>query len=145
MSARTPEESHALFQRHFLAEDMDALLALYEPDAVLVPQPGTIARGHAAIREALAGFLAMKGTFRMQPTKAIRADDVAILFATWTLDAKAPDGSPIHLEGQTADVVRRHADGRWLLAIDSPFGASGAVDPRGAVAAGGRRDSPLAR
>ena len=126
MSARTPEESHTLFQHRFVAGDMDALLALYEPDAVLVPQPGTIARGHAAIREALAGFLAMKGTFRMQPTKTIRADDVAILFATWTLDAKAPDGSPIHLEGQTADVVRRHADGRWLLAIDSPFGAAGA-------------------
>ena len=126
MSARTPEELHALFQRHFIAGDMDALLALYEPNAVLVPQPGQVVRGHAAIRESLAGFLAMKGTFRMQPPKTIRTDDVAIVFASWTLDAKAPDGSPIHLDGQTADVVRRHADGRWLFAIDSPFGAAGA-------------------
>jgi len=126
MSARTPEELHAQFQRHFIAGDMDALLALYEPNAVLVPQPGQVVHGHAAIRASLAGFIAMKGTFRMQPPKTIRADDVAIVFASWTLDAKAPDGGPIHLDGQTADVVRRHADGRWLFAIDSPFGAAGA-------------------
>lgn len=126
MSARTPEELHAHFQRHFIAGDMEALLALYEPHAVLVPQPGQAVRGHAAIHASLAGFIAMNGTFRMQPAKTIRADDVAIVFAAWTLDAKAPDGSPLHLEGQTADVVRRHADGRWLFAIDSPFGAAGA-------------------
>jgi ketosteroid isomerase-like protein len=56
----------------------------------------------------------------------VQAGDVAIGYVKWTLDAKAADGSPIHLEGQTSDVMRRHADGRWLIAIDSPFGAVGA-------------------
>lgn len=126
MSARTPEEVHPLFARHFAAADMPALLSLYEPDAVLLPQPGTIARGHAAIRESLNNFLAMKGTFRIVGSKVVSAGDVAIGYIDWTLDAKAPDGSPIHLEGTTSDVMRRHADGRWLIAIDSPFGAAGA-------------------
>ena len=126
MSARTPEELHAQFQRHFIAGDMDALLALYEPNAVLVPQPGQVVHGHAAIRASLAGFIAMKGTFRMQPPKTIRADDVAIVFASWTLDAKAPDVGRLPVEMDRAAVGRRHADGRWLFAIDSPFGAAGA-------------------
>ncbi|MEO8485397.1 MAG: nuclear transport factor 2 family protein [Betaproteobacteria bacterium] len=126
MSARTPEEMHTLFQRHFRAADMNALLSLYEPESVLVPQPGHVARGHAAIRESLAAFLGMKGTFSMQPTRAIHAGDIAIAFAKWTLDAKGPDGSPVHLEGETSDVVRRQPDGRWLLVIDCPFGAAGA-------------------
>lgn len=26
---------------------------------------------------------------------------------------------------ETSDVVRRQSDGRWLVAIDSPFGAAG--------------------
>ena len=50
---------------------------------------------------------------------------VALLYAGWTLDAKAPDGSPVQLTGQTTDVARRQPDGRWLYAIDSPFGAGG--------------------
>ena len=127
MSARTPEDVHPLFARHFAAADMSALLSLYEPDAVLLPQPGVVARGHAAIREALNGFLAMKGEFRIVSSKTVHAGDLALVYAKWTLDAKAPDDSPAHLEGETSDVVRRQVDGSWLLAIDSPFGSSGTI------------------
>jgi len=126
MSARTPEDVHPLFARHFAAADMTGLMSLYEPGAALLPQPGVVAHGHAAIREALDGFLAMKGTFRIVGSKVVTAGDIAIGYVDWTLDAKAADGSPIHLEGKTTDVMRRHADGRWLIAIDSPFGAAGA-------------------
>jgi ketosteroid isomerase-like protein len=69
----------------------------------------------------------MKGTFQMTPGKVVRANDIAILFSDWTLAATAPDGSSIQLSGQTMDVVRRQADGRWLIVIDSPFGAAGAT------------------
>lgn len=124
-TAHAPEDVHPLFARHFAAGDVEALLSLYEPNAVLLPQPGHVARGVAAIRDSLGAFLAMKGTFAIGAPKAIRADDVAIVFAKWTLDAKAPDGSPTHLEGETSDVVRRQPDGRWLIAIDSPFGSAG--------------------
>ena len=126
MTARTPDDVHPLFARHFAAADMAGLLSLYEPDAVLLPQPGVVARGHAAIREALNGFLAMKGTFRIVASKVVTAGDVALGYVSWTLDANAPDGSAIHLEGTTSDVMRRQADGRWLISIDSPFGAAGA-------------------
>ncbi|GMU72718.1 MAG: hypothetical protein AMXMBFR42_21740 [Burkholderiales bacterium] len=126
MAARKPEDVHALFGRHFAAGDMDALLSLYEPTAILVPQPGKVARGPSAIRESLSAFLAMKGTFRFESIRTLQADDIAVVFARWTLDAKAPDGSPIHLAGETSDVIRRQPDGCWLLAIDSPFGSAGA-------------------
>ena len=122
-----PEEGHSMFGRHFAAGDLDGVVALYEKDAVLLPQPGAVARGHAAIREALNGFLAMKGEFRIVSSKTVHAGDLALVYAKWTLDAKAPDGSPVHLEGETSDVVRRQADGSWLLAIDSPFGSSGTI------------------
>ena len=125
MSARTPEELCSQFTQRFSTGDIDALVALYEPDAVLLPQPGHVARGRAGIRESLAAFLAMRGTFRMSPPKVIHADGLALLYADWTLEAKAPDGSPISLAGQTTDVARQQLDGRWLYAIDSPFGADG--------------------
>lgn len=39
MTARTPVETHAVFQKAFNAGDLDGLMALYEPDATLIPQP----------------------------------------------------------------------------------------------------------
>lgn len=120
-----PEDGHPTFGRHFSAGDLDGVVALYEKDAVLLPQPGTVARGHPAIREALAGFMSLKGRFAMAPTKIIRGPGLAVLIANWTLDAIGPDGKPMRLEGQTCDVLRVQPDGTWLFAIDSPFGAAG--------------------
>jgi ketosteroid isomerase-like protein len=50
MPASEPEQMHGLFEQAFNAGDIAALMALYEPDAALVPQPGAIAEGPAAIR-----------------------------------------------------------------------------------------------
>lgn len=125
MSAQTPERLCTLFTECFGAGDLDALVALYEDQAVLLPQPGHMARGRVAIRASLAAFLAMKGSFRMSPPRVIQGDGIALLFADWALDAVGPDGSSINLAGQTTDVARRQPDGRWLYAIDSPFGVAG--------------------
>jgi hypothetical protein len=41
----------------------------------------------------------------------------------WTLDGTTPDGIPLHLNGTSADVLRRRPDGTWGLLIDDPWGA----------------------
>jgi ketosteroid isomerase-like protein len=127
MTCRTPEEIHRRFTEHFTAGDLDALVGLYEADAVLIPQPGTTVQGHAAIRAALADFLALGGRFGMPPGRAVQAGDLALLYADWTLEAEGADGSPLHLAGQTTDLVRRQADGGWLIVLDNPYGAAGAA------------------
>jgi len=125
MPARTPDELHGLFTRHFSAGDLDGLLALYEAGAVLYPQPGLAAVGTAAIRDALDAFLALHGTFTMTTGRVIRTDALALIFAPWTLVATGPDGKPMILSGTATDVVRQQADGTWRFAIDNPFGAEG--------------------
>ncbi len=122
MPARKPEEIHRLFTDAINAGDLNAILALYESTAILVAQPGQIVRGHAAIREALSGYLAMKPRFALQPGKVLESNDIAILFSKWTLTGTGPGGSTVQLAGQTTDVVRRQKDGSWLMVIDNPFG-----------------------
>lgn len=124
MAARGPEELHRLFAERFNAGDLEGLIALYEPGATLVPQPGQVVSGVEAIREALRGFLALKGTFQLTPTVAAQAGDLALLCSPWTLTATGPDGDPINLAGTTTDVARRQADGTWLVAIDNPWGVA---------------------
>ncbi len=119
MSAETAQQVHELFARYFSAGDLDGLISLYEPGATFVPQPGVIVSGHAAIREAFKEFLAVKGAFDLQSQTAFHAGDIALLFSSWTLKGVDPKGEPVELSGETSDVVRRQADGRWLLVIDN--------------------------
>ena len=122
MPAQKPEDVHRLFAEAFNKGNVDTVLSLYEPDAVLVPQPGQTVRGHAAIRQALVSFLAMKPRFAFQSGKTLESNDIAILFSKWTLAGTGPDGKSVKMEGMTTDVVRKQKDGAWLLVIDNPFG-----------------------
>ena len=60
MATRTPEECDCLFAEHVNAGSLEALLALYEPECALVKSDGTVATGHAAIREVMARLIAMR-------------------------------------------------------------------------------------
>ena len=126
MPAYTPEQVHYLFTEYFSESNLDKLITLYEPGATILPQPGPQVTGEAAIREVLSGLLALKGQMILKVARTIQADDIAILFSNWTLNGTDPNGGPVALAGQTSDVVRRQADGSWLLVIDNPSGAAAA-------------------
>jgi ketosteroid isomerase-like protein len=61
MPATTPEEIHRLFEDAFNVGDIDGLMALYEPDAAVIPQPGSVAHGTEQVRSGLQAFLALEG------------------------------------------------------------------------------------
>lgn len=115
--------AHRRFADAFNTNDLEALVALYEPDAILVPQPGTIVQGHTAIRESLEGFLVLGRTITMDTTYAPEAGELELLRGSWTLTGTGADGSPLTMAGKSTEVVRRQPDGRWLKVIDHPYGA----------------------
>jgi uncharacterized protein (TIGR02246 family) len=121
MTARRAEEVDQLFAQAFAAGDLEALVELYEPDAALVPQPGQIARGRAAIREALQGFLTLCGVFRLEVKSVVENGDLALVRSNWSLSGTGPGGCLVDLSGRGAEVVRRQPDGTWLYVIDNPF------------------------
>jgi uncharacterized protein (TIGR02246 family) len=121
---RGPVDAHRRFQEAFNAGDLEGLMALYEPDAVLVPQPGAEpVRGAQAIRAALAGFLALKGRLELGTRHVLRHGDIALLRSAWRLKGTGPDGKPVEMAHGSAEVVRRQADGSWRYIIDHPFGS----------------------
>jgi uncharacterized protein (TIGR02246 family) len=123
MPTQRPEEAVQAFFDAFNRGDLEAVVALYEPKAILVAQPGQIAEGHAAIGEALNGFLAMKPTLTPEKKTLVTAGDIALSVVRWTLNGTGSDGAPVRMEGATSDVLRRQADGSWLFVIDNPWGA----------------------
>ena len=119
-----PEEIHSRFATAFNSGNIDAIMALYEPEATLVPQPDQVVQGREAIREALLQFLAFKGTMQVKSMFTVRGPGVALTRGQWKLSGTGPDGKPVEMTGQSIEVLRQQPNGEWLLALDHPFGAS---------------------
>src|SRR5262249_4587472 len=115
----SPEQLHIRFQDAFNRHDLDSIVALYEPGAVLAGLDGP-AQGTDAIREAYRGFLAMRPTIHLQTLGVNRAGDLAMLHGRWILHGTGPDGVQICREGRNAETARLQPDGRWLFVIDNP-------------------------
>ena len=123
MAARTPEECDRLFAQYVNVGNLEALVGLYEPRATFVPQEGVPVTGTTRIREALAGFAAMKPALTMNIKKVVVAgDDLAVLYNDWTMSATGPDGTAISGSGKATEIVRRQSDGTWRFVVDDPFG-----------------------
>lgn len=128
MPATEPEQIHGLFEQAFNACDLDALMSLYEPDAALVPQPGTVVEGTAAIRDSLRWFLDRRGQITLHTKLVVRGGNLAYLSNRWSLTGGTmPDGTPAELGATTAEVARRQPDGTWLYVIDNAWGDQAAT------------------
>lgn len=122
MSARNPQELDQLFAEALNAGKLDSLVALYEPQATLTPEPGKVVVGAKAIREALSGFLAGKPRITMTTRVLAQTGDIALTTARWQLTGPGPDGKSVTMNGHSAEVCRRQPDGSWLFVIDTPWG-----------------------
>jgi ketosteroid isomerase-like protein len=79
MPATTPDEALEAFFDAFNQGDIEKMMVFYEPRPVMVSQPGLVAEGQAAVREALKLFLAMKPTMTRRDHTAVIAGDLALL------------------------------------------------------------------
>jgi ketosteroid isomerase-like protein len=104
-----PEDLGEFFLQRANDGDVEGLVALYEPGAVLAFPPGRLATGHEEIRAVYAELLAGRPVFSsdgQQP--AIRHGDLALT------STRLPGG------GATVEVARRQPDGSWRWVIDQP-------------------------
>jgi uncharacterized protein (TIGR02246 family) len=122
MSTATPEQVLEAVVDAINTGNLDALLPLYESPAAFATEPGRLAHGAGGLREALDGFISMKGTLDLEVTRVLEVDDLALVVGAWSFDGTGPDGEPVRLEARNADVLRRQADGSWRFVIDNPWG-----------------------
>ena len=107
--AMKPEDLGEYFLERANDGDVEGLVALYEPGAVLAFPPGQLAAGHEEIRAVYAELLAGRPVFSsagQQPV--IRHGDLALT------STRLPGG------GATVEVARRQPDGGWRWVIDQP-------------------------
>ena len=124
MPAQTPQDVPRLIIEALNAQDLEAALSLYEDDAILVPEPGTLATGLDEIRVALADLLTIKPTGTIKTKTIDLTGDIALLHSPWTQVGTDEEGNKVSFSGITAEVVRQQTDGTWKYVIDDPWGGA---------------------
>ena len=122
MATTTPEQVLDSIVTGINTGDLESLMPLYESDAAFATQPGNLAPGAPGIREALTGFISMKGKLDLEVTRVLEVDDLALVIGVWTFNGTGADGEPVQLAAKNADVLRRQTDGTWRFVIDNPWG-----------------------
>ena len=108
-TATEPNDLARYFIERANAGDVDGLVALYEPDAVLAFPPGNLATGHGEIRKVYEQFLSAAPVLspgRQHP--ALVSGDLALTASTLTTGELV------------VEIARRQPDGSWLWAADQP-------------------------
>ena len=116
-----PAFLHHRFQSALNTADLDGLLELYEPHAVLVDRTGDLLGGHEQIGEFLSDLLSIAPKMVMTPVRQIDAGDIKVLISDWQLTGTSPDGTAILDQGHSYDVVRRQPDRTWKLVVNNPW------------------------
>ena len=107
--AHNPQDLAKLIVSRANSGDIEGMVDLYEPEAVLTVGGGRLAAGRAAIYKFYVEFLSTGQKFNLGDQRpAIISGDLAL---TSTL---LPNGAV------TAEIARRQPDGTWLWVIDQP-------------------------
>jgi uncharacterized protein (TIGR02246 family) len=121
-SAHKPEDWPQVFEQLFNAGDLDAVMALDDPEARFVTQSGETLVGREAIRKVLGSMMEAKTQFHSRVVRAMTVGDIAQLYTDF-------DGTTIDSSGKTTvthhkaiEVLRRQIDGCWKLIMGDPTG-----------------------
>ncbi len=121
MKASTPRELPELFLQGLNAGDVEAVLALYEPDGVVAADPSQPLHGHQSIRAMLTSFLAQHPRFDLHDSEVVEAGDIALIRVRWTATTTDAAGQAQAMKVAPTLLARRQADGHWLVVIDRPL------------------------
>jgi uncharacterized protein (TIGR02246 family) len=122
MSSSTPEEWPHQFTQHLNAGDLEAVAALYAPNAHFVAPSGDMVVGRDRMRDVLAQLIGANTRLQSQVIRAVTVGAVALLYTDWqgtTLDAA---GTMVELRHKAIEILCCQPDGTWQLVVGDPNG-----------------------
>lgn len=105
--AQCPEDLARLFLSRANRQDVEGVVALYAPEAVLVPPGGSRAVGTSAIRTFYRDVFRSGPVFQGEPQLAVICGELALTSTRFS-------------GGATAEGARRQPDDTWLWVIGQP-------------------------
>ncbi|MHB8532140.1 MAG: YybH family protein, partial [Solirubrobacteraceae bacterium] len=149
-AAGSPEEVSEAFARALAAGDIEAALEMWSEDASILTASGERVQGRNAVAAALGALIGNGAGVEIELVRTIVAENAALGLGFLTLSGTGADGAPFSHRSSSAVIYSRAEDGRWRIAIDSPWGLPSPPEPPakgdadGALADGALADGALA-
>lgn len=118
----TPEEFLNIQVQEFNNGNIGFLMTLYESDACLAVKPDQVVRGLENIRRGMQGITDAGSKLEARVKLILQANELILMITEWSIDRTEPNGEPINLNGRGTVVLRRQADGGYLIVIENPWG-----------------------
>jgi ketosteroid isomerase-like protein len=104
------------------SKQVDAWVAYYSDEAVVLPPNENAASTKDSIRKAIGDLLASPGlSIKWQPTRVdvARSGDIAYAYGTYELAMKNSRGKPMADRGKYVEIWRKQSDGGWKCVVDT--------------------------
>ena len=108
--------------KRFNSGKVEAMMALYAPEAVVIAKDGRTITDRTEIAAQFQRDMSFGLPLKANVRHVFVSDDTAQIVVDWSIDGTRPDD--IHLGGSASDVVRRGADGCWRYIIDNNQGTA---------------------
>ena len=104
------------------SKQVDAWVAFYSDDAVVLPPNDKAATGKDSIRKTVGDLLALPGlsvSWKAAKVEVARSGDIAYIQGTYELGMNGPKGKPMSDHGKYVEVWKKQTDGNWKCAVDT--------------------------
>ena len=118
-------QTSRLWSKAAASGDMDAVLAYFADDAVMITESQPPVRGKQAIRDYLAATSKIPG-FRIEwePLEGTVSGDLGYLIERTKVTTTGPQGTPVTQNLQALTVWRKQDDGNWKNVVDMATSAA---------------------
>ncbi|MEB2778677.1 DUF4440 domain-containing protein [Algoriphagus sp. D3-2-R+10] len=106
----------------FQSKDIDGVLSTYESNAIVMFEPQIPVQGKDNLRLAFTEFVGFNPQYSFSGHEVYISGDIATHIAPWKMVGQLPDGTKIEQSGLSIAVLRKQADGNWLMIQDNPHG-----------------------
>jgi ketosteroid isomerase-like protein len=110
--------------KRFNSGKIEAMMALYAPEAVFVANDGRTITDRAEFTAILEHDIKLGLPLKANVRHVFVGGDTAQIVVDWSIDGTGPDGKAVHMHGTASDIMRRGADGFWRYIIDNNQGTA---------------------
>ncbi|CAM1374215.1 YybH family protein [Tenacibaculum xiamenense] len=106
----------------FQNKNIDGILSTYEENAVVMFEPQKPIQGKENLRKAFSQFVMFNPTYKFGGHEIYISGNIAKHISPWSMVGNLPDGTEIKESGLSIAILRKQADGNWLMIQDNPHG-----------------------
>jgi len=117
-TADQPAEALRLVGEALSEGDLEAAVALYDPEAALALAAWSSARRTEEVRAALEELMETRLPVRVSVTREIISGPLALVFAVRAISGRAIDGSLVRLVGEGGALLRETSRRGWQIVVD---------------------------